>query len=331
MKNMLSLRQTVAATALAALALTSCEYKPLDDFDDSLMKVNVDIHFDWQNVDSVPGYMRVVFYPEDKVSYTQGYTFFDVLNRDTTVQLPAGIYGINAWNNDCEHVITTGYSEQDKAYATTGNYSPHGNAYIPSVLDSIYDRQRVLDYPDYMVHASLRNFVIEDYDYTGEGDQKRQTVTLTSDSMVVTVDVRLHGIGGLEYCYNIRGAVNNLAGKRYMASPNRTEDQVAIMFDGVKHSEDSLVTSRFWVFGIEPTDMKWLQHKMIFFFWITGNQVYLPIDITNIIAAYSKDDRYVLIDAFCDLDLTQYVRQGSTGMHVDAEDWLYTKEIILNF
>lgn len=320
-----SLRHSIAVTALAALALTSCEYKRLEAMDAQLEKVDVEIHFDWQNVDSVPGYMRVVFYPLDKRAYSQGYTFFDVLNRDTTVQLPAGIYGINAWNHDTEHVITAGYSEQDKAYATTGNYSPHGNAYIPSVLDSIYYGQRVLDYPDYMVRASQRGFVVE------EDSRKRQTLTLTPDSMVVTVDVRLHGISGLEYCYNIRGAVNNLAGKRYISEANLTSDEVAIMWDGVKNTADSLVTSRFWVFGIEPTDLKWLQHKMIFFFWITGNQVYLPIDISNIIARYSKDDRYVLIEADCDLDLKKFVRQGDTGMQVDAEDWQYTKEILLSF
>lgn len=325
MKRISHFGQTIVTAAFAVLSLAACEYKDLEGIDSSRKKVDLNLHFDWRQVDSIPGFMRVVFYPEDKANYAQGYTFFDVLNRDTLLRLPWGVYNVSAWNNDMEHNITTGYSSQEKAYATTGSYSPHGNAYVPIVLDSIYERQRVLDYPDYMVHSFLKDFILEE---DGEG----QRLTLTPDSMVVTVEVRLHGICGLKWCHNIRGAINNLAGKRYIAYPNLTEDKVAIMFDGEAHEADSLVTAKFWIFGAEPSDLSRLRHKMLFFFWVTGNQVYVPIDITDIIANVRRDDTYILIEAYgLDIDLEQYVRQGSTGMVVDAEDWEETKEIVMSF
>jgi len=325
MKKILHGTKAVMIAALG-LMLTACEYKDLGDFGrGKIKKIPVTLHFDWQQVDSIPNSMRVVFYPDDKTNYAQGYTFFDVLNCDTTIQLPAGGYSLTAWNNDCEHVIVSHFSKQEATYATTGNYSPHGNVNIPKVLDSLYHDQKVLDYPDYMVHANLFNFLIEE-------NKPNQVITLTPDSMVVTVEVKLHGIKGLEWCQNIRGAINNVAGKRYIAFDNLTEDKVAIMFDAEPVQQDSMVVAKFWVFGIEPTDLSHLDHKLVMFFWITGNQVFIPIDVTDIIANARKDDTYVLIETpDLDIDLSKYVRQGETGIIVDAEDWEETEEITLSF
>lgn len=325
-KNFISGGITAMAAIVAGLMLSSCEYKDLGDYGYVKDRVNVQLHFDWGQVDSIPNSMRVAFYPEDKSAYTQGYTLFDVLNRDTTIQLPAGIYSVSVWNNDTEHVIVSDYNRQEKGNATTGNYSPHGNVTIPHVLDSLYHSQRVLDYPDYMVHSYLMNFAIE------EKADKEQVITLTPDSMVVTVEVKLNGIKGLEYCQNIRGAVNNVAGKRYIAYPNLTENTVAVMFDAKAHAEDSLVTARFWVFGIEPSDLANLQHKMVFFFWITGNQVFIPVDVTNVFAKATKEGTYLLIETpDLNINLRDYVRQGQTGIVVDVEDWQDTEEIVVGF
>ena len=229
--------------------------------------------------------------------------------------MPPGTYDVTAWNNDCEHVITSTFTVRNSAYATTGSYSPHGYVNIPKVLDSLYQSQRVLDYPDYMVHANAEAFHLQ-------MGPENQHLTLPTDSMVVTVEVKLNGVKGLEWCQNIRGAVNNVAGKRYMAFPNLTEERVAIMFDAEPHVADSCVTAKFWVFGLEPSDVSDLEHKMVFFFWITGNQVFITLDVSEIIAAARKDDTYIKIEIpDIDFDLSEYVRQGTTGIVVDAEDW----------
>lgn len=325
-KNVFSKGYALMAITMAAMTFTACEYKDFgDEGGSSKRKTKFMLVFDWDKVDSIPQSMRVVFYPHDLSQYAQGYTTFDVLNRDTTIELPAGIYDVTAWNNDMEHVITSTYTKQEATYATTGNYSPHGDANIPKVLDSLYHGQRVLDYPDYMVHANRMQFELSEKDNI-------HRLVLAPDSMVVTVEIKLHGIAGLEWCRNIRGTINNVAGKRYMAYDNLTADTVAIMFDAQAHAEDSTVTAKFWVFGLEPTDLTSLQHKMIFFFWITGNQLYVPLDVTNIIARAKKDDTYVLIESSdLNIDLKDYVREGDTGWTVDAEDWDYTEEIPLSF
>ena len=326
MKYIFSKGSALMAVVVATLTFSSCEYKDLgDEGGCSKKKTKFMLVFDWDKVDSIPQSMRVVFYPHDLSQYAQGYTTFDVLNRDTTIELPAGTYDVTAWNNDTEHVITSTYAKQESAYATTGNYSPHGDVNIPKVLDSLYHGQKVLDYPDYMVHANRMQFELSEKDNI-------HRLVLAPDSMVVTVDMKLHGIAGLEWCNNIRGAINNIAGKRFMAYDNLTADTVTIMFDAQAHTADSTVTARFWVFGIEPSVLTRLQHKMIFFFWITGNQVYVPLDVTNIVARARMDKKYILIESQnLDIDLKNYVREGGTAWTVDAEDWDNTEEIPIKF
>ena len=325
-KYIFSKGSALMTVVVATLTLSSCEYKNLGDEESySKKKTKFMLVFDWDKVDSIPQSMRVVFYPHDLSQYAQGYTTFDVLNRDTTIELPAGIYDVTAWNNDTEHVITSTYAKQESTYATTGNYSPHGDVNMPKVLENLYHDQKVLDYPDYMVHANKMQFELSDKDNI-------QRLVLAPDSMVVTVEVKLHGIAGLEWCRNIRGAINNIAGKRFMAYDNLTADTVAIMFDAQAHEADSTVTAKFWVFGLEPSDLTSLQHKMIFFFWITGNQVYVPLDVTNIIARARKDDKNILIESQdLGIDLKDFVHEGNTGWTVTAEDWDNTVEIPITF
>lgn len=325
-KNMFSIGRALTAVLVAATLLTACEYKDLEDNGGgSAKKTKFALLFDWEKVDSIPQSMRVVFYPKNLSQYAQGYTVFDVVNRDTVIELPAGTYDVTAWNNDTEHVITSTYAKKEAAYATTGNYSPHGDVNVPKVLDSLYHSQRVLDYPDYMVHANKKLFELTDKDNV-------HSLVLDPDSMVVTVEVRLHGIAGLEWCHNIRGAVNNIAGKRFMAYDNQTADTVTVMFDAQAHEADSTVTAKFWVFGIEPSDLSYLSHRMVFFFWVTGNQVYVPLDVTKAFARATKNDTYLLIESQdLGIDLKDYVRQGGTGWTVQTEDWNNTEEIPINF
>lgn len=299
--------------------LSSCEYKDLGDFPVS-EKIRVGLHFDWKNVDSIPKSMRVVFYPENYETYARGYTFYDVLNRDTTIQITTGTYDVTAWNRDTEYVITGGYSRKNTAFSTTGEYSPHGSVAIPHVLDSIYGGQKVLDYPDYMVHGNLTDCELK----------SDTTITVTPDSMVVTVEVRLNGIRSLELVRNIRGAINNVAGRRYMAYDNLTDNLVAVMYDGKRSIENNRIVAKFWVFGIEPTDESKIRHKVVFFIWLDNGQVYIPVDVTEAVARYSKDDKYILIETKdLDIDLAEYMKAG--GMSVNAEDWDNTEEIHIAF
>ena len=309
-----------AALILLTALMTACEYKDLDAYGESQEKVGINVRFDWSRVDSIPASMRVVFYPKDWANYKQGFTAYDMSSNGSTVQLQVNEYDVLCWNNDTEHSTTNGIESRETACATTGPFSPHGDTQVPQVLDSIFRGQRVLDYPDYMVHS-----LISSYKVSEEG----QTVTLAPDSMVVTVEIRLHGIKGLENCRKIRGAIDNVAGKRYMAFPNLTEDRVAVMFDA--KADGDVVTAKFWVYGIGPTDFTHIAHKMVAFFWVTGSQVFIPIDVTESIARYSTADTYILIDATADLDLATYVRHDATGIIVDAEDWEETEQIPVSF
>lgn len=301
----------LVAVALGAAVLSSCQYKDLDDEDQWARRAYVTIGFDWDAVDSIPSEMRVAFYPSGSSDYSQGYTLFDVLNRDTVVRLAAGVYDVTAWNRDCHHVITSGYSIRENIYATTPEYGSYGLYTMQAILDSIYEGQKVLDYPDYMVHANRTQIQILQ-------DATSQKVVLNPDSMVLTIDVRLKTIKGLENVKGIRGAINNIRGKRYMAFDNRTEEDVAVAFQAIPHVKDSTVTARFWVFGITPRDLR--NRTMVTFFWMNGGRAYLPLDVSEFFETAGDDENHITIDfPDLDIDLNDYIQTG--GMVVDVDDW----------
>ena len=283
------------------------------------------VHFNWNNIDSIPESMRVMFWPKDFYLNPKGVTFFDINNNNSFIELPAGNYEVLAWNNDTEHVYTEGYDRITSAYATTGQFSPHGDVKMANVLDSIFHGQSILDYPDYMVHAYCADLSV----LPNEDDQ---FLTLMPDSMVTAIEIRLQGISGLEWCRGIRGGINNVAAKRRMAFDDYTEKPTVIMFDGEWEAKDSLVTAHFWVFGMEPTDMKKIPHKMVFFFWLDGGQVFIPIDISQTMEEVHQDEHHVVIEkSGLDIDLRRFMKDGDTGMKITAEDWENAQYIELSF
>lgn len=320
-KNIFSRSHAILAVAIASLVIAGCDYKDLGEVEEVKKDMmNVTLSFKWNAVDSIPSRMRVAFYPE---KYPRGYTFFDVLNRDTVIQVPAGTYNIVAWNKDILYARTNGYTSHNTIYATTGPASPHGNYQIPVVLDSLFPGMQVLDYPDYMVHGyEMGKEIIK---------EQENRVIISPDSMVVTVDVKLHGIAGLEYCNSIRGCINNLAGKRYVSFDNLTEDRVAMMYDANFSSADSTVTAYFWIFGLHPTDTHVSEHKMVMFFWLKGVKVYIPIDITKACAAYTNEDKHILIESpDLKIDLKEYIHQVGGGFDVSVDGWI-NNDIPMNF
>ena len=324
MKKILRMYRAIVTAAALLTILTACEYKELGDTYEIPVdsKRRITIHYDWSQVDSIPPSMRVVWYPNDASPYPRSYQLLDILSRDTTVYVGMGSYDVVAWNNDAEHVLVPwkNMSQASTVLATTAPYDAHGSKNIPKVLDSLYNGQTVLDYPDYMVHTVSQSFTVENK----PGDQ---VITLTPDSMVVTIHVNLKKIAGLEYCQRIRGALNNVAEKRYMAYDNKTDGVVSVIFDAYPNLADSCVTATFWVFGVEPD-----YHKLMTFFWLEGGQLYLTIDVTDRINEAMRNSRDIYIDIDdLDINLADYIIKSGSGFVVDADDWEDIENIAIDF
>ena len=302
------------SVTIAALSLSSCQYKDLEDESPWAKRPTVTVAFQWDRVDSIPSGMRVAFYSVGSDGeYSQGYTFCDVGNRDSIIRIAAGTYDVTAWNNDCSHVFTSGYASRNTVNATTLGYNTHGLYVMDEILDSIYNGQKVLDYPDYMVHANKTQVEILH-------DVENQRVVLRPDSMVITIDIHMGGIRGLENCKSIRAAINNMRGKRYMAFENYTEESVAIAFEAFPNVEDSCVNARFWVFGVEPAALQTDIRTLVTFFWMRGGRVFLPLDVTESFVGLKEDDKHIVIDfPNLDIDLNEYIKKG--GMDVNVDDW----------
>lgn len=299
------------AVILGMMTVSSCEYKDIDEHDFS-SSVPVRLHFNWEAVDSVPQRTIVVLYPTQDGKLTRGYMWFDVLNRDTVVQIPTGTYNVTAWNSDHTHVYIPRYAPQKSVYATTLDIATNNMYALPNILDSIYDGQKVLDYPDYMTHANKTLFEITK-------SSTLQELDLDMDSMVVAVDIQLKGIKGLELCKRVKGTINNCASKRFIAHDNLTEECATVAFD-MQVQGDSLLTAHCYIFGTEPTGQRNLNHKMLLFFWLKNGRVYIPIDVTEVFAATDSDsNRLVIKSDNININLYDYLQNSS--MVVDIDEW----------
>lgn len=297
-------------TAMVAAIMSACQYKDFDDDGDSPVdgKVPVTLHFDWQDVDSIPSLMQVMFYRGD----TSGYQRFDVGNHDTTVMIRPGDYRVTAWNNDATHVYFNGYGQREDINATTPEYNPQNAPGIRHLLDSIFPGQKVLDYPDYMVHANKTDVVVS--------ENMPRTIILPADSMVVTVDVNIGGVAGLEIVRGVKGVLGNVAGRRYMAYDNRTTDPSAVLFAARSNAADSTITARFWVFGLEPEELQDGEHKAALFFWTAGGNVFFVVDVTEQVRQAGKNPSRLTIDIpDMDVNIRDFLPQ--TGLDINIDDW----------
>lgn len=301
--------------AVFAAGLASCEYQSLEE-PAVLERAEFSLDFSHERVDSIPSQYRVAFYPADEKTMeniTTGYMLFDLMNRRQTLSLPVGTYKVTAWNHDTEHVLTSGYGVRDAVSATTQQYRSRGAFDTPKVVDSLYHGQTILDYPDYMTHANVETFTLQ----STVADQK---LILTPDSMVVTVDLTIGGVHGLHDVQEARGSINNVAGKRYMAKDNLTEDSVVVIFDCQCLPEENTVKARFYLFGLEPTDYPNLEHKIILYFWLTAGKVYIPLDVTQLVAK-SRDAKTLNVHVEdLNIDLREYVT-SSSGYEVTVDEW----------
>ena len=311
------MKKNALMTVLAVAALCSCDYRSLADAE-VMERGEFTLAFQHERVDSVPAEYRVAFYPADErtmENITTGYMLYDLQTRDHRLSLPAGSYRVTAWNHDTEHVQTNGYGVRDQVTATTQKYLSRGLYDTPKVIDSLYHDKTILDYPDYMVHANVEDFLLEP-GATG------QVLILHPDSMVVTVDINIGGIRGLGEAMEVRGSISNVAGTRYIAKDNLTEDSVVVMYDCTAIPEKNRVTAHFHLFGLEPTDARNLTHKVLLYFWLrTGAKVYIPIDVTKLIRAVGREaSRLRITVEDMDIDLREYTT-GTSGYEVAVDDW----------
>ena len=305
-------KKILAALAVMATVLASCEYQRLDE-ETAMQRTPFTVEFDHSLVESIPSEYRVAFYPDDeqtRENVTAGYMVYDMTTASHELTMPAGIYRITAWNHDTEHTQTYGYGVRNDSYATTSR-----SAYeLPHIIDSIYAHQTVLDYPDYMTHANVERFVLIPH-------VPDQVLTLQPDSMVIAVNMTIGGVHGLSEVIETRGSIDNVPARRYLAYDNITADTTVVIFECNVTPETNTVTAHFHLFGLEPTDLTGLNHSIILYFWMNGGRVYLPIDITELVARARQDSkRFDISIKDLNIDLREYIAPGN-GYDVTVDDW----------
>lgn len=304
-----------AVIIMTVSMLMGCQYKDLEDYQESnYQQQPVDIHFDWSNVDSIPQRMRVAFYRDDQNSL---YNVYNTGNRDTTVMVNAGQFNVTAWNGALDVTSVESFENRLNVNAVAPKYQIFNSPRYEQLLDSIFEGQQIIEYPDYMVHATAENIFVDVLN-------ERQRVVIRPDSMVITMNIQIKGIKGLDKCRQVRGALNNVAGRRYISYEKKTVTPSTVMFDATINEKDSTVTASFWVFDLKPTeelkDMS--KKKVVIFFWLITGQVYYAFDATNAFADAVQKNKAVLDIKIEDinLDLNDYL-QSADAFIVSSEGW----------
>ena len=220
---------------------------------------------------------------------------------------------MTAWNRDVTHIVYEHFGWRDSLNVTSTNtFTNFNSPFLTAILDSIFPGQVIKDYPDYMVHANNDYVAIR-------SDVANQVIDVCPDSMVITLNVKAHGIKGLEMVKLTRGAISNVAGKRYIAYNNKVREPVTIVFDAKSHPADSTVTATFWVFGLEPEELLGTDQHAALFFWTPSGQAFISADVTDIIHDALKDGTDFNIDIDLDVDLHDLL--PAPGFEVEIDQW----------
>lgn len=306
------------AALLAAAVMASCDYKDLEPG----KNINpgesepVELKFDFARIDSIPASYSIMFYRIDR----EGYSFRrDVRAKDQVIEVPAGQYAVTAWNNDTPHVLTENHDDRKALRATTIGLDTRTQMDAASVLDSIFAGQLPYDWPDYMTHANVEEFNVE------KGAGTPAVLTLRPDSMTVTVHYRIGGIRSLGWCYRVKGAQNNVWGRRYTAYEDKADRPVSVMFESDYDEQAGTVSGEYQIFGLAGGDDPALQarDRMVLFFWLqNGSGGYVPIDITRALDPYrNREVRHIYIDIpDLDIDLIDFL-DGDGGFSFDISEW----------
>lgn len=303
---------------ISALTLASCDYKDIEGGEILPGSEALDIDFDFSRVDSIPRSYTVMFYSLDEEGNAlEGeVTRRDVVGRKTTVRVPPGDYAITAWNNDTHHVTVPGLNDRDSLYATTLTLDTRARNDPKTVIDSIFSGQRLYDYPDYMVHANVEEFTVN------RNPAEQQTLTLQPDSMVITVNCHIGGVRGLAWCSRVKGAMSNVSGKRYIASHDRRENPVAVMFESSYDKDNDTLDGTFFIFGLSERIEPEATDRLVLFFWLPKTCFFYPIDISGQLERYrGKEVSHIdIIIEDLGIDLKDYL--GGQGMfNLNVEDW----------
>lgn len=314
----------VLGLALTA-ALAGCEYKSLDEVTYESQSLLLD--YDWNRVGERAKSFTVAFYPADEETaekMNDTYYTYGVYAAPTVINyLPDGIFNVTAWSKDWEYNRILDIPWYERVATTLGAKYKKEN--LPEhVLDSLYSKQEVYAAPDYILKANREQFAVR----KGEENQR---LVLTPDSAVVAIRIEIHGVKGLSMIREIRGTLNNVAKQRLLSYEKVTQDTAMVMFDFNFSTKDSLIWTDFYLYDIEPrmvsqtkgtaSDSK-MSHLLTLFFWLEGNNIFLPIDVTDQIANFvqKNQNKIVLTIDDIDLNLADYI-PGMGGFDVNVDDW----------
>ena len=196
-----------------------------------------------------------------------------------------GDWRMTAWNRDVTHIDYEHFGWRDSLNVTsTDTFTNFNSRFLNHILDSIFPGDIFKDYPDYMVHDNSEFVSIR-------SDVANQIIEVCPDSMVITINVTAHGIKGLEMAKLTRGALSNVAGKRYIAYDNKAT----------------------------PEELQGISHHAALFFWTGRGQTFVDVDVTDIIHDALKDGSEVNIDLFLDIDLRDLLPVN--GFDIEIDQW----------
>ncbi len=302
------------------ITMSSCEYKDLEELNFDTESIIVD--FSWEKTDSVPSCFRVVLCPADngtRLKTRQDCLTFDIYNTAAVLNnVPCGNYFVTAYNTDTQkNLVKNNHSLYSMISTLTDDDVRKTIPY--NVIDSIYDGQRIYDTPDFMMHHTAEKFTVR--------SGMQNLLTLVPDSMVTTVRLKIYGIKGLQYARQIVGTVNNASAQRWIAEDNKTDEASVVMFEC--HYNDETIYSDFYVYGLFPDHQKNLPHKLTLFFWLDGQNIYIPLDISDQIEQYDEGDRIIDLN-ITDINLNlkeKIVGKGMFDIHVS--EWSDSEENII--
>ena len=306
---------------LAALLLTSCQYKDLcydhphnENYNLSLLlelklelDVDVEVSVETHTQIEKPDYMKVLFYNPQTGMLSDS----EIVGADGgNIYEDPGIYDMLVYSFGTEWTQIRGENNINTLEAFTSDITATKSRLLRAFTRGEDDEPQgpIIYTPDHLLVAHER-VVIPEF------SEENRVITLTANAKTVveTYGFQVTNITGIEYIASVEVFVTNQARSTFFGRGEKSTEPATLYFPIEVNPSEGYIHTSFNTFGKLPGESRSYLHILIKN--TSGEEVQISVDITD---QFEKEDHEIIIDEEIDVPAPE---DSGSGIAPTVDPW----------
>lgn len=306
---------------LAALLLTSCQYKDLcydhphnENYNLSLLlelklelDVDVEVSVETHTQIEKPDYMKVLFYNPQTGMLSDS----EIVGADGgNIYEDPGIYDMLVYSFGTEWTQIRGENNINTLEAFTSDITATKSRLLRAFTRGEDDEPQgpIIYTPDHLLVAHEK-VVIPEF------SEENRVITLTANAKTVveTYGFQVTNITGIEYIASVEAFVTNQARSTFFGRGEKSTEPATLYFPIEVNPSEGYIHTSFNTFGKLPGESRSYLHILIKN--TSGEEVKISVDITD---QFEKEDHKIIIDEEIDIPAPE---DSGSGIAPTVDPW----------